>query len=84
MRVFNFKPQTRRFNAGSFAYQLIMEYPSIPRVLGLFVTEINKSGPAYECGIMPSDVIVQIGEERVTSDIHARALFSAIICHSIF
>lgn len=61
----NFVPVTR---------QLIMQYPSIPRVLGLFVTEVNKSGPAYECGIMPGDVIVQIGEERVTSDMHAWAL----------
>ncbi|MDR9419239.1 S1C family serine protease [Gracilimonas sp.] len=60
-----FKPVTR---------QLIMQYPSIPRVLGLFVTEINKSGPAYEAGIMPGDVIVQIGEERVTSEMHAWAL----------
>ncbi|HBX67607.1 MAG TPA: hypothetical protein DEG32_16155, partial [Balneolaceae bacterium] len=54
--------------------QLIMQYPSIPRVLGLFVTEVNKSGPAYECGIMPGDVIVQIGDERVTSEMHAWAL----------
>jgi len=54
--------------------QLIIQYPSIPRVLGLFVTEVNKSGPAYECGIMPGDVIVQIGDERVTSDMHAWAL----------
>ncbi|HBQ61349.1 MAG TPA: hypothetical protein DD671_17510, partial [Balneolaceae bacterium] len=43
-------------------------------VLGLFVTEVNKSGPAYECGIMPGDVIVEIGEERVTSEMHAWAL----------
>lgn len=54
--------------------QLILKYPSIPRVLGLFVTEVNKNGPAYECGIMPGDVIVQIGEERVTSEMHAWAL----------
>ena len=54
--------------------QLIMQYPSIPRVQGLFVTEVNKNGPAYECGIMPGDVIVQIGEERVTSEMHAWAL----------
>ncbi|MEX0722828.1 MAG: trypsin-like peptidase domain-containing protein [Gracilimonas sp.] len=54
--------------------QLIMQHPSIPRVLGLFVTEVNKSGPAYECGIMPGDVIVQIGDERVTSEMHAWAL----------
>jgi serine protease Do len=54
--------------------QLIMQYPSIPRVLGLFVTEVNKNGPAYECGIMPGDVIIKIGEERVTSEMHAWAL----------
>ena len=54
--------------------QLIMQYPGIPRVLGLFVTEVNKNGPAYESGVMPGDVIVQIGEERVTSDMHAWAL----------
>lgn len=54
--------------------QLIMQYPDIPRVLGMFITEVNKSGPAYECGIMPGDVIVQIGEERVTSEMHAWAL----------
>jgi serine protease Do len=54
--------------------QLIMQHPDIPRVLGLFVTEVNKSGPAYEGGIMPGDVIVQIGEERVTSEMHAWAL----------
>lgn len=54
--------------------QLIMQHPNIPRVLGMFVTEVNKSGPAYECGIMPGDVIVQIGEERVTSEMHAWAL----------
>lgn len=54
--------------------QLIIQYPNIPRVLGLFVTEVNKSGPAYECGIMPGDVIVQIGDERVTSEMHAWAL----------
>jgi serine protease Do len=61
----NFVPVTR---------QLIMQHPNIPRVLGLFVTEVNKSGPAYECGIMPGDVIVQIGDERVTSEMHAWAL----------
>lgn len=60
-----FQPVTR---------QLILQYPNIPRVLGLFVTEVNKSGPAYECGIMPGDVIVQIGDERVTSEMHAWAL----------
>lgn len=54
--------------------QLILQHPDIPRVLGLFVTEVNKSGPAYESGIMPGDVIVQIGEERVTSEMHAWAL----------
>jgi serine protease Do len=60
-----FQPVTR---------QLILQNPGIPRVLGLFVTEVNKNGPAYACGIMPGDVIVQIGKERVTSEMHAWAL----------
>jgi C-terminal processing protease CtpA/Prc len=58
-------------NAGGITRKLIMQYPCIPRVLGSFVPEVNKSGPAYECGIMPGDMIVQIGEERATSDMHA-------------
>ena len=41
---------------------------------GLLVTSINKDGPAFECGVIPGDVIVKIGDERVVSEMHARAL----------
>lgn len=47
---------------------------NIPPIAGVFVTEVNKNGPAFECGIMPGDIIVRIGEERVNSATHARAL----------
>ncbi len=57
----------------SMTEQLIYRY-RLPYVRGLLVTSINKNGPAYECGIMPGDVIVRIGDERVISEMHAWAL----------
>lgn len=48
---------------------------NLPYVMGLFVSSINRDGPAYDGGIRPGDVIVQIGNERVQSNMHARALF---------
>lgn len=59
-----FTPMTRQhvFNYG---------LPSIP---GLFVQSVNKDGPAYSGGIMPGDIITTIGEERVSSEMHAMAL----------
>ncbi|MEX0719094.1 MAG: trypsin-like peptidase domain-containing protein [Balneolaceae bacterium] len=54
--------------------QLVMQNNNIPPISGMFVTEVNKSGPAYDCGIMPGDIIVEIGDERVTSEMHAWAL----------
>lgn len=54
---------------GQLAYQY-----GLPRVYGLLVTSVNKDGPAFECGVMPGDIIIQIGEERVISDMHAWAL----------
>lgn len=54
--------------------ELVLQNPNIPRIPGLFVTEINKNGPAYECGIMPGDVIIRIGADRVSSEMHAWAL----------
>lgn len=53
--------------------QLVYQY-GLPPVAGLFVTSVNKDGPAYESGIMPGDIITRIGEERVTSEMHAWAL----------
>lgn len=57
----------------SMTEQLIYRY-RLPFVQGLLVTSVNKNGPAYHCGIMPGDVIVKIGEERVISEMHAWAL----------
>ncbi len=53
--------------------QLVYQY-GLPRLAGLLVTSVNKDGPAYECGIMPGDIIIRIGEERVASEMHAWAL----------
>ena len=57
----------------SMTDQLVYRY-RLPYVQGLLVTSVNKDGPAYECGVMPGDVIVKIGDERVVSEMHARAL----------
>ena len=57
----------------SMTEQLIYRY-RLPYVQGLLVTSVNKNGPAFECGIMPGDVIVKIGDERVVSEMHAWAL----------
>lgn len=53
--------------------QLVYQY-GLPPVAGLFVLSINKDGPAYDSGIMPGDIITRIGNERVTSEMHAWAL----------
>jgi serine protease Do len=53
--------------------QLVYRY-QLPYVQGLLVTSVNKDGPAYECGIMPGDIILKIGTERVVSEMHAWAL----------
>lgn len=47
---------------------------NLPSIQGLFVVEINKDGPAYEGGILPGDIILKIGNERVSSTMHAWAL----------
>lgn len=57
----------------SMTEQLVYRY-RLPYVSGLLVTSVNQNGPAYECGIMPGDIIVRIGEERVSSKMHAMAL----------
>lgn len=53
--------------------KLVFDY-NLPTMPGLFVTEVNKSGPAYEGGILPGDIIVKIGDTRVSSEMHAWAL----------
>jgi serine protease Do len=43
--------------------------------MGLFVTSVNQDGPAFDSGIVPGDIIIKIGEERVQSQMQAQALF---------
>ncbi|MFA5668747.1 MAG: trypsin-like peptidase domain-containing protein [Balneolaceae bacterium] len=52
---------------------LVFQY-NLPTIPGLFVTKVNKSGPAFQGGIMPGDIIVKIGGVRVSSEMHAWAL----------
>lgn len=53
--------------------QLVYQY-RLPAIHGLFVTSVNRNGPAYECGIMPGDIIIRIGKDKVGSEMHAWAL----------
>lgn len=53
--------------------QIVYQY-GVPSIHGLFVTSVNKNGPAYESGVMPGDIITKIGGERVSSEMHAWAL----------
>ncbi|MEX0648617.1 MAG: trypsin-like peptidase domain-containing protein [Balneolaceae bacterium] len=57
----------------SMTDQLVYRY-NLPYVQGLLVTSVNKGGPAFESGIMPGDVILRIGKERVVGEMHAWAL----------
>lgn len=57
----------------SMTNQLVYRY-RLTSIHGILVTSVNKNGPAYECGIVPGDIIVRIGEERVLSKMHALAL----------
>ncbi len=41
---------------------------------GLFVTSVNRDGPAFESGVVPGDIILKIGDTSVQSLMHARAL----------
>ncbi len=55
-------------------YRLVRKY-NLPAVPGLLVTNVNKDGPAFECGIMPGDIILKIGNEHIQSKMHMQALF---------
>lgn len=48
---------------------------NLPAVGGLLVTGVNRDGPAFEGGILPGDIILKIGDERVHQLRHARALY---------
>lgn len=53
--------------------QLVYRH-NLPYVQGLLVTGVNKDGPAFECGLLPGDIILRIGDERVVSEMHAWAM----------
>lgn len=57
----------------SMTEQLVYRY-RLSYVQGLLVTSVNQDGPAYESGVMPGDIILRIGGERVVGEMHAWAL----------
>jgi serine protease Do len=61
------------FQTQEMTYQMAATY-NLPAVPGLLVTSVNRDGPAFEAGIMPGDIILKIGNARVQSKMHARAL----------
>lgn len=61
------------FNTIEMTYQLAAKY-NLPAVRGLLVKSVNRDGPAFEAGVVPGDIILKIGEERVQSKMHAQAL----------
>lgn len=62
------------FTTTEMTYQMAAKY-DLPAVMGLLVESVNRDGPAFEAGIVPGDIILKIGDERVQSKMHARALF---------
>jgi len=67
-------PYDPGFETTPMTYRLASQY-QLPAVMGLLVTSVNRDGPAYESGILPGDIILKIGDERVQSEKHAQALF---------
>lgn len=57
----------------SMTEQLVYRY-RLPAVQGLLVTRVNQGGPAFEAGVLPGDIILRIGEDRVLSEMHANAI----------
>lgn len=53
--------------------QLVQEY-NLPPVSGMLVTGVNKDGPAFDAGIVPGDIILKIGDERIQSAMHLQAI----------
>ncbi len=61
------------FNTMEMTYNLVAKY-NLPAIRGLLVKNVNRDGPAFEAGIVPGDIILKIGDERVQSKMHAQAL----------
>lgn len=47
---------------------------NLPIMQGVFVYSVNKDGPAYKAGILPGDILVKIGNERIYSYSHFQAM----------
>ncbi|MEX2641137.1 MAG: trypsin-like peptidase domain-containing protein [Balneolales bacterium] len=62
------------FDVVSIDQNIASQY-DLPAMRGLLVTSVNKDGPAYECGILPGDIIMRIGTEFIHGKTHASALF---------
>lgn len=61
------------FTTEEMTYEMAAKY-DLRVIPGLLVRSVNRDGPAFEAGIMPGDIILKIGDERVQSEMHARAL----------
>lgn len=61
------------FNTTEMTYKMAATY-DLPVIPGLLVQSVNRDGPAYEAGVLPGDIILKIGKERVQSKMHAQAL----------
>lgn len=61
------------FSTTEMTYQMAAKY-NLPAVMGLLVQSVNRDGPAFEAGILPGDIILKIGQERVQSKMHGKAL----------
>mgnify|MGYP002338704345 FL=1 len=62
------------FSTVEMTRKLVLKY-NLPATRGLLVNSVNKDGPAFEAGIVPGDIILKIGKERIQSKMHAQALF---------
>ncbi|TYP93924.1 serine protease Do [Fodinibius salinus] len=61
------------FETKQMTYNIAARY-DLPAVMGLLVESVNRDGPAFEAGIVPGDIILRIGNERIQSKMHAQAL----------
>lgn len=62
------------FTTKEMTFELAAKY-NLPARMGLLVSSVNRDGPAFEAGIVPGDIILKIGNERIQSKMHGRALF---------
>jgi serine protease Do len=46
----------------------------LPMIQGVFVFSVNQDGPAFKAGVLPGDILVQFGNERIYSYTHFQAI----------